>query len=212
MPGRARAPPNLLSAVPLRPGAGAVHAGVDLWWIPLGAGGRFVRGNGRLYELVKARQERRSPQPLFHTALELHLPEATYVVETAWPIPRGEPSSRGVVAQGPVFSRRFGRWRTLRYEVRCWKAGVIADRGWVPDGPQRVSDDPGLARRILALAPTVPVHVWGRKLDGAEEMWNSNSVVAWLLARAGAAVAGLRPPGGGRAPGWTTGIALARAG
>jgi hypothetical protein len=40
-------------------------------------------------------------------------------------------------------------------------------------------------------------------------MWNSNSVVAWLLERSGHD-ADLRPPGGGRAPGWAAGVALAR--
>jgi hypothetical protein len=36
-------------------------AAVDLYWLPLGAGGRFVRANGRLYEAVAARVQRRDP-------------------------------------------------------------------------------------------------------------------------------------------------------
>lgn len=31
---------------------------IDLYWFPLGAGGHFVRLNGRIYEAVKARRER----------------------------------------------------------------------------------------------------------------------------------------------------------
>ena len=43
--------------------------GADLYWIPLGAGGWFVRLNGRIYEAITAFRERRSPLDLFHTAL-----------------------------------------------------------------------------------------------------------------------------------------------
>jgi hypothetical protein len=42
-------------------------------------------------------------------------------------------------------------------------------------------------------------------------MWNSNSVVAWLLTRAGIDADAIRPPTGGRAPGWRAGIVAARA-
>ena len=41
-------------------------------------------------------------------------------------------------------------------------------------------------------------------------MWNSNSVVAWLLARAGLPVDDITPPPGGRAPGWQSGLITAR--
>jgi hypothetical protein len=40
--------------------------------------------------------------------------------------------------------------------------------------------------------------------------WNSNSVIAWLLARAGLSAETVRPPPGGRAPGWAAGVAVAR--
>ena len=36
----------------------AAAAGVDLYWLPLGAGGHSVRLNGRVYEAVAARLER----------------------------------------------------------------------------------------------------------------------------------------------------------
>ena len=42
-------------------------------------------------------------------------------------------------------------------------------------------------------------------------MWNSNSVVSWLIAAAGLPTDDLRPPPGGRAPGWDAGLALAKA-
>jgi hypothetical protein len=40
-------------------------------------------------------------------------------------------------------------------------------------------------------------------------MWNSNSVVAWLIARAGIDPGRARLPAGGRAPGWDAGLAVA---
>jgi hypothetical protein len=40
-------------------------------------------------------------------------------------------------------------------------------------------------------------------------MWNSNSLISWLLARAGHDMATVRPPTRGRAPGWRAGLVLA---
>ena len=36
------------------------------------------------------------------------------------------------------------------------------------------------------------------------DMWNSNSVIAWLLTRAGINARDMQSPQGGRAPGWMT--------
>ena len=44
----------------------------------------------------------------------------------------------------------------------------------------------------------------------AGEMWNSNSVIAWLLACSGGEMDRIRPPISGRAPGWEAGIGIAR--
>lgn len=100
-------------------------SGVDLFWIPLGAGGAaLVRVNGRIYESVKARTERRNPLDLYHTALEVRVPEGRYTVENGWPSPDSDTASRGVVVEGPVWSRHLYRFRVFRYEVRCWKAIV----------------------------------------------------------------------------------------
>ena len=40
-------------------------------------------------------------------------------------------------------------------------------------------------------------------------MWNSNSVIAWLIARAGLDAHAIQPPFGGRAPGWNAGLVVA---
>ena len=41
-------------------------------------------------------------------------------------------------------------------------------------------------------------------------MWNSNSIIAWLVARAGLDADAILPPMGGRAPGWHAGLLVAR--
>ena len=66
--------------------------------------------------------------------------------------------------------------------------------------------DPRVARRLLGLVATVPTPVWGRDELEAGEMWNSNSLIAWLLATAGLPTDDLRPPPRGRAPGWDAGL------
>jgi hypothetical protein len=137
-------------------------AGVDLYWLPLGAGGDFVRLNGRIYEAIQAYRERRRPLDLYHSALEVRVPEARFVIETAWPIPDADPASRGVVLEGPVGSRRIARPRVFRYEVRRWQDGVIPDVLEAVASPRRLSDDEHRARRVLDLVDTEPALVWGR--------------------------------------------------
>jgi len=58
-------------------------ASVDLYWLPLGAGGRFVRSNGRIYEALAARLQRRDRCDLYHSALEVKLGDVSYVIEQA---------------------------------------------------------------------------------------------------------------------------------
>jgi hypothetical protein len=103
--------PTGASEPPFAPAAS--EASIELYWLPLGAGGWLVRLNGRIYEAIHALLERRRP-------------------------------------------------------------------------------------------------VWGRDELGTGEMWNSNSVIAWLLARSGLPTDAIRPPAGGRAPGWEAGLVTAR--
>jgi hypothetical protein len=188
----------------------ASGAGIELYWLPLGAGGWFVKLNGRLWEAAHARLEHRRPLDLYHTALVVRVPEGRFVVENCWPIPDADGPSRGVLVDGPVGGRRLGRWRVFRYEVRCWRNGVIADAAEAVASPQLLSDDPAVARRLLALVGSLPSPVWGRDELGTGEMWNSNSVIAWLLARSGLPTDVIRPPAGGGAPGWKAGLITAR--
>jgi hypothetical protein len=183
--------------------------GVDLYWLPLGAGGHSVRFNGRIYEAVAARLERRPPCDLYHSALEVRVPEGRFVIEQA-PVADGAGWERGVVAEGAVGSRWARRFRIFRYEVRRWRGGIIPDVDEAVESPQRLTDDPDVARRVLDLAPHIPTLVWGRDELRAGEMWNSNSVIAWLLAGCGLAAESIHPPAGGRAPGWRAGLVVAR--
>jgi hypothetical protein len=184
--------------------------GIDLYWLPLGAGGHFVRLNGRAYEAVAARLARRAALDLYHSALEVRVPEGRFVIEMT-PVRRGAGAARGVVAEGAVGARWAGRLRLFRYEVRRWRDGSIPDVAEAVDSPRRLSDDPGAARRMLELVPRVPTPVWGRDELGTGEMWNSNSLISWLIARSGVATERASPPRGGRAPGWDGGLAVAGA-
>ena len=183
--------------------------GIDLYWLPLGAGGHSVRFNGLVFEAVAARLGRREPRALYHSALEVRAPEGRFVIEMT-PVPRGDGRARGVVAEGSVGVRAAGRVRVFRYEVRRWRDGVIPDVAEAVDSPRRLDGGAGRAERLLSLVPEVPTPVWGRDELRAGEMWNSNSIVAWLLARAGLAPEAIPPPRGGRAPGWRAGIVAAR--
>jgi hypothetical protein len=72
-----------------------------------------------------------------------------------------------------------------------------------------VATDVVRAQRVLDLASSVPTPVWGRDELRTGEMWNSNSLISWLLACAGIDTDGLEPPAGGRAPGWDAGLVVA---
>jgi hypothetical protein len=185
------------------------QASIDLFWLPLGAGGWFVRMNGRMYEAIKARLERRRPLDLYHSALEVRVPDGRFVIEVSWPIPDPDGASRGVIVEGPVGSRRIARFRVCRYELRRWRDGIIPDAAEAVASPQRLTDDPDQARRLLDLAGSVPRLVWGRDELGTGEMWNSNSVISWLIARSGLPTDLIRPPADGRAPGWEAGLVMA---
>jgi hypothetical protein len=181
---------------------------VDLYWLPLGAGGHSVRLNGLVFEAILARLQHRGRADLYHSALDVNVSEGRFVIEQApaW----GTSGERGVVAEGPVGIRAAGRLSLFRYEVRRWRDGVIPDAAEAVDSPRRLSDDSEQAQRLLELVPTMPTPVWGRDELHTGEMWNSNSFISWLLVRAGLDASLIRPPAGGRAPGWHAGVVVAQ--
>jgi hypothetical protein len=186
-------------------------ADVVLHWIPLGAGQRVVRLSGRVFETLSAVVQRRPRQALFHSALTVGLGDVRSVIEMA---PVVDPAQdrlgtrdRGVVGVGPVGTRWAGRLPIFRYEIRCWPGGHIPDLELAAaTSPIRLDDV--AARRLLELVGSVPTPVWGRDELRAGEMWNSNSVISWLLVTMDVPVGSLTPPGGGRAPGWHAGVVV----
>lgn len=142
---------------------------VQLWWLPVGAGGHLVIHTSRWWELWIARREHRAPQPLFHATLEVVADGRRHVIEMtpAWGQPR---AARGVVATGPVGTRLLGTSRLFRYEIRAWPDGVLPDRAYAVDSPVDIPLTPEAARALLASLPRVPVLTWGRTAPGTGDM------------------------------------------
>ena len=188
---------------------GVATNAVDVYWIPVGAGsgGAVVRWSGRLYEAAVATTARRQRYDLYHSALEVTVDGVATAVEMApvW-TKRGD---RDVVSEGPVGARLLGRSRLFRYEVRCCRGGSIPDLAAAVGGPRPVSEQPAEAEAILALTSDLPTLIWSRDELHTGEMWNSNSLVSWLLARAGLMRDDIAPPAGGWAPGWDAGLIAA---
>ena len=188
-------------------------AAVDLYWLPLGAGApsgsHLVRLTGKMYEALSAAVERRQPLDLYHAGLEIRLGDEC-VRHRGRPVTGRPGANRGVVAEGPVGSHFAGALRLFRYEIRCWSNGVIVDVDEAVASPIRLTDEPVIARRLLELVSEAPTPIWGRDELRAGDMWNSNSVISWLLARAGLPVQDVSLPPDGRAPGWEAGIVVAR--
>src|SRR5206468_1271248 len=108
---------------------------------------------------------------------------------------------RGVVGEGPVGSRLLGRFRVFRYELRRWRNGTIPDIDYAIASPVKITGDSDTTARVLDDVALLPTPVWGRDEYGTGDMWNSNSIVAWLFVRAHLLDAAGVPPFDGRAPG-----------
>jgi hypothetical protein len=145
---------------------------------------------------------------LYHSALEVRVAQSRFVIEQA-PVRDAYGEQRGVVAEGPVGIRWAGRFRIFRYEVRRWRDGRIPDIEEAVASPRLLTDDATRAQRVLDLVPQVPTPVWGRDELNTGDMWNSNSVIAWLIARTGLDTESIHPPTAGPAPGWQAGLVVA---
>jgi hypothetical protein len=155
-----------------------------------------------------ARVEHRRRSDLYHSALRVRVDGYQYVIEMA-PVWGNKEPDRGVVCAGSVGLTWLGRSKFFRYEVRRWRNGVIPDLSQAVASPRRVSADTPRAQQLLELVPAFPTATWGRDEQRAGEMWNSNSLVSWLLARSGHDTERLHPPARGRAPGWSAGWVVA---
>jgi hypothetical protein len=194
---------------PFRGAAGIESASVELYWLPLGAGGHFVRFNGRVFEAAAARAQRRAPCDLYHSALQVRIAQARFVIEMT-PVRDAHGEQRGVVAEGSVGTRSAGRLRIFRYEIRRWRDGHIPDVDEGVESPRRLTEERAVAQRMFDWIPLVPTPVWGRDDLKTGDMWNSNSVISWLITRSGIDAESIDPPAGGRAPGWHAGLVVAR--
>lgn len=183
---------------------------VRLSWLPLGAGDNThcVRVNGRAFEALQAAYERRPRRDLYHSALEVRVADADHSIEMgpAWGNPPGD---RGVVGTGPVGMKFLGRSRFFRYEVRCWRGGTIPDIAEAVGAPYDLDTDAERAQRLLDLVPQFPRATWGRDELRTGDMWNSNTLISWLLLMSGHDLSRVSLPDRGRAPGWSAGIEVA---
>ena len=125
--------------------------GVDLYWIPLGAGASVVRANGWLLSTVEGLLRRQPRRPIYHSALVAHSGAGSFVIEMTPVTDDNGVNERGVVAQGRVGMRWLGRFRMFRCEIHRWKGGVIPDLSAAIDGPVRVTNDAATTQRILDL-------------------------------------------------------------
>jgi hypothetical protein len=130
------------------------------------------------------------------------------VIERA-SVPDLKGEQRGVVAEGLVGTKWAGRFRWFRYEIRCWREGLISDLDEGIASPVRLVNDLVHTRRIIALLPSLPTPVWGRDELNTGEMWNPNSATSWVLVRSRVGLTTVRPPVLGRAPGWGAGVVVA---
>ena len=186
-------------------------ASVDLLWLPLGAGDNsgLVLRSGRVFEAISARRERRLRLDLYHSALEVQLDGHRYAVEMTpvWALPNDV--DRGVAATGSVGLAELGRARLFRYEIHAWRDGSIPDAAYAVGAPQRLSADRQHAQAVLRRLPLFPTLTWGRDEQATGDMWNSNSLTSWVLARSGHDISGIRLPVRGRAPGWAAVLIVA---
>jgi len=198
------------AVVPLNSTKCTRQASVELYWLPLGAGDTIpvVRWDGRIFEALVARHAHRKPLDLYHSALVVRLDDDRFIIEMtpAW---ESSVANRGVVGEGAVGLRYLRGVRLFRYEVRRWPGGVLENSATAVESPRPISTDPFRTRLLLNLVPSFPTATWGRDELGAGEMWNSNSLVSWLLARSQHEPDTIVPPAHGRAPGWNAGLAVA---
>src|SRR3954447_5975557 len=102
------------------------EAWVDLYWLPLGAGGHCVRLNGKVYEWLASRREHRRSCDIYHSALVIHLHGVDLTVEVG-PVWYVDAPDDAAACTGAVGDPWLGRFRALRYVVRCWPDGRIPD-------------------------------------------------------------------------------------
>ena len=142
----------------------------------------------------------------YHSALEVQLVENNECVRYVIELQNYVEGAEAQQAVGQVLSGGFGSFVNALvgrvYGIRKWKNGQIEDIDTAAPNPRLVTDDCRAVERVLSLVTQIPTHDYG--LD-----WTSNSVISWLLERAGLDPNTLPPPPGGIRPGWEEGAAAA---
>ena len=186
---------------------------MDLYWLPLGAGGHSVRWNGRAFEAVAARLKHRSAARPLSLRARSAAARSGAICDRAGSDPGRARQGAGAWLQRGLLVRA-GRGARGSSATRCddGETASIPDVADAVESPLRLTDDPRIAQRLWDCVPDLPTPVWGRDELGAGEMWNSNSIVSWLIVRSGLPIEAIQPPAGGRAPGWNAGIVVARRG
>ena len=169
-----------------------------------------MRGSGRVYEALAATRRHRERLDLYHSALIVQSGRAhAYAIEMA-PVWAVRDLDRGVISEGPVGSRSWGRYRLFRYEIRCWRDGTIPDAAAAVDSPDASAPTrPGPAECSSSCRPSP-------SLPGAATSSHRRDVELQLADRLAARpkrprhrAARFQPPVGGRAPGWSAGLVVA---
>ena len=110
-----------------RNGSSQLTAGVDLYWIPLGAGEVVVRACGTVFEAVSALVQRRRTYDLYHSALRSDRSRRP-IRHRDGAHPRiGAENGEASWPRAPVGTKGAGQFRPCRYEIRRWRDGVIPD-------------------------------------------------------------------------------------
>lgn len=113
------------------------ESGIDLYWLPLGAGGHSVRLNGRIFEAIAARRAGRPGRNLYHSALVVRVPDGRFVIEQT-PDGDGDGANRGVLAVGAARLLAAGglpAWEIMPSEngrAPGWQAGGVVARQHQP--------------------------------------------------------------------------------
>ena len=174
--------------------------------------GTRCASTARSIEAIDAARRHRERCDLYHAALVVEL-GGDRSRSSSRPRPTRDEASRGVVATGAVGSP-LGRPAApvpLRGPLLARRVDPGSRRGGRRTAPAEPATRPRPAA-LLDLVAAVPTPVWGRDELRAGEGWNSNSVIAWLIATAGLWTERVHPPAGGRAPGWDAGLEVARRG
>ena len=120
-------------------------SGIDLYWLPLGAGGHSVRLNGLVFEAIAARLA--APGPPTSTTRRSRSTCRRDGRDRAG-AGVGRERRPGRRRRGSVGTRAAGRFRLFRYEVRRWRDGVIPDLAEAVESPRRLSDDRDLRAAV----------------------------------------------------------------